>query len=109
MSVNDSHAEPVEWRRLGARLWVGRLDGAPLGIVERGRQYTATDSHERIRGTFKSLAEAQAALTPPSQLPVEPPRPAAPAEPQARLMVAGTSTVAVIAAAMAAVGLTVYV
>ena len=108
MPVQDAYTEPVEWRRLGPRLWVGRLDGAPRGMIERGRHYTATDSSERIRGTFKSLAEAQAALTPPSRRATEPER-STPGTPEGPAMVVGTSSFAVLAATMASVGLAVFV
>ena len=107
MQSQDENAEPVEWRRLNARLWVGRLDGAPIGMIERGRRYTATDASERFRGTFRTLREAQGALT--SYVRPSGTEPATEEEPQGRLMFVGASTVALLAASMSAVGLVAFV
>jgi hypothetical protein len=103
MPASDPHTEPVEWRRLSPRLWVGRRDGAPIGMIERGRRYTATDASEQVRGTFKTLALAQAALAGPAR----PPRvaPASRLEPDGRLMVVGAGLLGLLAASTATVGL----
>jgi hypothetical protein len=53
----------VVWRQLRPRLWVGRSDGEHLGTIERGRSFTATDLAGEMRGGYRDLRAAQAALT----------------------------------------------
>lgn len=55
-------AEPVVWTRQQPRLWTARRDGRPLGVVERGRRYDVTGLDGVVRGGFRTLAGAQAAL-----------------------------------------------
>lgn len=107
MQSPDHDAGPVEWRRLDTRLWVGRLDGAPIGMIERGRRYTATDAGERVRGTFRTLREAQHALAADARQPST--EPESDEEPQGRLMLLSASTGALLAATMSAVGLVAFV
>ena len=102
MPVSDPHAEPVEWRRLNGRLWVGRRDGAPIGMIERGRRYVATDASERVRGTFKTLAEAQAALAITTRPPTA--RRVPREEPRGRVMFVAATAFGLVAASALAVG-----
>ena len=53
----------IVWRQLRPLLWVGRADDLPLGTIERGHRYTATDPDGDVRGGYRSLEAAQAALT----------------------------------------------
>jgi hypothetical protein len=64
LTRTDPSADVV-WRRLRPRLWVGRVDGEHLGMIERGRRYTVTDGEGRSRGAYRTLESAQTALTGP--------------------------------------------
>lgn len=59
----DSASADVVWRRLRPRLWVGRTDDEPLGMIERGRRFTVIDVDGELRGRYRTLESAQAALT----------------------------------------------
>ena len=53
----------TEWRQTGRYLWVGAQDGRHVGIIEHGRGFIAIDHEGEVRGRFKSLELAQAALS----------------------------------------------
>lgn len=52
----------TSWRPLGRDLWVGRTGAGPVGTIERGRRFVATDAEGRLRGAFRSLDTAMAAF-----------------------------------------------
>lgn len=52
----------TEWRQTGRYLWVGARNGYHVGIIEQGRGFIAIDGDGAVRGRFKSLELAQAAL-----------------------------------------------
>lgn len=52
----------VEWRQTSRYLWVGARDGRHQGIIEHGRGFIAIDHEGEVKGRFKSLELAQAAL-----------------------------------------------
>lgn len=52
----------ASWRPLGRTLWVGRTEAGPVGMIERGRRFVATDADGRVRGAYRSLDVAMAAL-----------------------------------------------
>lgn len=66
--TSDPASDDVLWRQLRPRLWVGRAADEPLGMIERGRRFTATDADGEVRGGYRTLEAAQAALT--GQLPI---------------------------------------
>jgi hypothetical protein len=80
----------VVWRQLRPRLWVGRVDDEHLGMVERGRRFSATDPAGDVHRGYRTLQAAQAALTGEIQVQRQP-RPAhdVPAAPTA-LLIAST-------------------
>lgn len=55
-------SDVVTWRPLGPRLWVGRRGDEHLGVVERGRRYSATDAEGRLVAEARTLDAAQSAL-----------------------------------------------
>ena len=63
MSVEETL--DVEWRQLGPHLWVGRLDGKPLGTIEQGARWTFTDVDGHVVRDLGSLQEAQRAAVQP--------------------------------------------
>jgi hypothetical protein len=67
VSIAEPPVRPVPpaaaaWRPLGRDLWVGRTDAGPVGTIERGRRYVATDGEGRRRGAYRSLDAAMAAF-----------------------------------------------
>jgi hypothetical protein len=52
----------TEWRQTGRYLWVGARDGRHVGIIEHGHGFIAIDHDGEVRGRFKTLDLAQAAL-----------------------------------------------
>ena len=52
----------ISWRPLGRNLWVGRTAAGPVGSIERGRRFVATDADGRRRGAYRSLDAAMAAF-----------------------------------------------
>jgi hypothetical protein len=52
----------TSWRPLGRDLWVGRTAAGPVGSIERGRRFVATDADGRRRGAYRSLDAAMAAF-----------------------------------------------
>ena len=54
--------DDVQWRQTGAYLWVGSRDGYHVGVIEHGRGYVAIDHTGEVRGRYRSLFDAQAAL-----------------------------------------------
>ena len=55
----------VEWRLLNRKLWVGRRDGRPVGMVEHGHRYLALGTDGESLGAYRTLEEAQAAVAAP--------------------------------------------
>lgn len=66
-SLRPSPSAPdrVEWRELGRDLWAARRDGRPLGTVEHGRGYLATDSDAEPLGRYRTLEAAMDAVVHP--------------------------------------------
>jgi hypothetical protein len=67
MSIAEPQVRPAPptaaaWRPLGPALWVGRTDAGPVGTIERGRRYVASDGEGRRRGAYRSLDAAMAAF-----------------------------------------------
>ncbi len=52
----------VEWRQTGRYMWVGARDGRHVGVIEHGRGFIAIDHDGEVKGRFKTLDLAQAAL-----------------------------------------------
>ncbi|WP_375386883.1 hypothetical protein [uncultured Amnibacterium sp.] len=52
----------VQWRHLSKYLWVARRDDHPIGMIEQGSHYVATDDDGNLLGRFSDLASAQAAF-----------------------------------------------
>lgn len=52
----------VEWRQTGRYLWVGARDGRHVGIIEHGHGFIAIDHEGAVKGRFKTLDLARAAL-----------------------------------------------
>jgi hypothetical protein len=52
----------ASWRPLGRDLWVGRTEAGPVGTIECGRRFVATDAEGRARGAYRSLEAAMAAF-----------------------------------------------
>ncbi|WP_375388582.1 hypothetical protein [uncultured Amnibacterium sp.] len=50
-----------EWVQQQTRLWAGRVDGRPVGTIERGRRYTYVDVDGVARSGHRTLSAAQAA------------------------------------------------
>lgn len=50
------------WRPLNRALWVGRSEVGPVGTIERGRRYVASDGEGHFRGAYRSLDAAMAAF-----------------------------------------------
>jgi hypothetical protein len=61
-----SSSDDVSWRALSSGLWVARRDGRHLGTVQRGRRWLAADADSEPIGTFRTFAEAQAAVASPA-------------------------------------------
>jgi hypothetical protein len=77
-AVLPSRSCDVAWRRLGPLLWVGRDGDEHIGMIERGRRFTPTDADGEVRGRYRTLEAAQAALTgraPSAREPRSAPRP----------------------------------
>ncbi len=55
--------DAVDWRQTGRYLWVGARDGRHVGIIEHGHGFIAIDHDGEVKGRFKTLDLAQAALT----------------------------------------------
>jgi hypothetical protein len=69
MSIAEPLAQPhvsvspaTTWRPLGPALWAGRSEAGPVGVIERGRRYVATDGEGRLRGAYRTLDAAMAAF-----------------------------------------------
>jgi hypothetical protein len=56
----------IEWRRQSPTLWTGRCSGYPVGTIELGRGFAAIDADGRLHGRYRTLQEAEAALTEPA-------------------------------------------
>jgi hypothetical protein len=52
----------IEWRQTGRYLWVGAREDRHVGIIEHGRGFIAIDHAGEVKGRFKTLQLAQAAL-----------------------------------------------
>jgi hypothetical protein len=62
LSASAAAATATSWRPLGRRLWVGRTAAGPVGSIERGRRFVATDVEGRPLGGYRSLDAAMAAF-----------------------------------------------
>jgi hypothetical protein len=60
--ATTSPTTETSWRPLGRDLWVGRTGAGPIGAIERGRRFVATDAEGRRRGAYRSLDAAMAAF-----------------------------------------------
>jgi hypothetical protein len=61
--MQEDAMDPItDWRQTGRFLWVGARDGRHVGIIEQGRAYVAIDHEGAVKGRFKRLDLAQAAL-----------------------------------------------
>ena len=52
----------TDWRQTGRYLWVGARARRHVGIIEHGHGFIAIDHQGEVRGRFKTLDLAQAAL-----------------------------------------------
>jgi hypothetical protein len=53
----------ARWEQQDRYLWVGHLDGMPLGTIERGRRFTFIGADGVVRSGFRTLDAAQQAHT----------------------------------------------
>jgi hypothetical protein len=51
----------ARWEQQDRYLWVGHLDGMPLGTIERGRRFTFFGADGVVRPGFRTLVAAQQA------------------------------------------------
>jgi hypothetical protein len=66
IQIRPAPAAAASWRPLGHDLWVGRTATGPVGVIERGRRFAATDADGRRRGTYASLDAAMEAFDAPA-------------------------------------------
>lgn len=69
MSDVESRGD-VRWRALRTGMWAARRDDRHLGTVERGHRFLAVGADSEPIGRFRTLGEAQAAVTGPAAAPL---------------------------------------
>jgi hypothetical protein len=51
----------AQWEHQDRYLWVGHLNGMPIGTIERGRRFTFISADGVVRRGFRTLSAAQQA------------------------------------------------
>lgn len=60
-TITERVQHEAQWAQQHTDLWTGRLNGMPLGTIERGRRFTFIAADGVARRGFRTLAAAQQA------------------------------------------------